>query len=692
MTVLRKVPTLGHGGFGGNLMDEVPVAVILTDLEGLVTYWNRHAEALCGWSREEAIGRTIADLLVPEAEGPEARRILDRLRAGETWEGEVQIRRKSGSLTLCRIADAPLRDEDGVVGGMVRIVMEASTRTHPAARPLEGTAALGSEARDQLEAIFNGVAEGITVQDSSGQVVFANEAAARTLGFETVDELLATPLAAVMERFELWDEGGEPFPPEQLPGRLALLGVAGSERIVRFRDNVTGEDQWAQVKASPLYGEDGTVRFAINIFHDVTDQQLAQDTQRFLAEASEVLALSLDFDETLKQIARLAVPRLADWCAISIREEDGSIRQLAVEHVDPAKVGLAEELGRKYPTNQHAQRGVPGVLRTGRSELYPQIAEALLEESARDEEHLQILRSIGLRSAMIVPMVARSRAIGAITFVGAESGRRYGPEDLRLAEDLAQRAALAVDNARLFRERSAVADALQKSLLPPRLPSIPRTEIAARYYAAGQGNEVGGDFYDAFPTGEGSWALVIGDVCGKGPEAAAVTGLARHTIRAAAIQERRPSNVLATLNDAVMQQRSDHIFCTVCYMRLKLNPKNVRATICCAGHPLPLVLRANGRVETAGAPGTLLGIFPNPSLADRAVDLAPGDAVVLFTDGLIEGHGDGASGRDRLISIVRASAGLDAASMAERIEQTALSLRPGPPRDDMALLVLRIRP
>jgi len=186
---------------------------------------------------------------------------------------------------------------------------------------------------------------------------------------------------------------------------------------------------------------------------------------------------------------------------------------------------------------------------------------------------------------------------------------------------------------------------------------------------------------------------VIGDVCGKGPEAAVVTALARYTIRAVAKRETKPSRVLAALNDAVREQRSDRTFCTVCYARLKIRDNGVRATICCGGHPLPIVLRADGTVESAGALGTLLGIFPQPELLDRPVDLEPGDALVLFTDGVIEERAPGAVfGRERLESVVRASAGLDANGIAEAIEQAILSFRPDPPRDDIAILVARARP
>jgi PAS domain S-box-containing protein len=546
--------------------------------------------------------------------------------------------------------------------------------------------------RDQLQAIFQSVAEGITVQDPTGRLIYANDAAARQTGFATVEEFLAAPLSGIMQRFELTDESGAPFSFERLPGRQALRGETPEDVVVRFRDPETGEERWTQLRATPVFDTSGKVQFAVNIFHDVSDRKRRDEAQRFLAEAGPILsAAATDLDATLARVAELAVPWLADWCAIEMVQDDGTLRTLKVAHVDPDKLALAEDWGRRYPPDPSSPRGAANVVRTGRSEIYEDIPDALLVQAAVDEEHLEILRGLQLRSVITVPLTARGRVFGVMTLVFAESGRRYGPADLALAEDLARRAALAVDNARIYQERDHIARTLQRSLLPPRLPDIPGMEIAGRYRAAGAGNDVGGDFYDAFEAADGSWVVVIGDVCGKGPEAAAVTGLARHTIRAAAMRERKPSEILTTLNDAVLQQRSDHMFCTVAYVRVRPNPGGARLTICCGGHPLPLVLRADGTVIAAGSPGTLLGIFPDPELVDRTVDLGPGDALVLFTDGVIEEHGDGEMfGRDGMTDLLRESVGRKAEEIAEAIEQAVVAFGPAAPRDDIAIVVLRV--
>jgi serine phosphatase RsbU (regulator of sigma subunit) len=264
-------------------------------------------------------------------------------------------------------------------------------------------------------------------------------------------------------------------------------------------------------------------------------------------------------------------------------------------------------------------------------------------------------------------------------------------EVLTLFEDLGRRAALALDSARLYAERNHVARTLQRSLLPAELPEIPGIEIAARYVAAGEGNEVGGDFYDCFATGGGDWALVIGDVCGKGAEAAAVTALARYTMRASVLHTRRPRSVLGELNEALLRQRLDYRFCTVLYASLMPRDGHVTATLATGGHPLPLVLRAGGQVETAGRPGTLLGIVDDPELSEEAIVLEPGDALVLFTDGVIEATAaDREIGPERFAGFLATCAGSGAAGIAEAVERQALATHGGLPRDDVAVVVARV--
>lgn len=548
----------------------------------------------------------------------------------------------------------------------------------------------------------------------------------------------------------------------------------------------------------------------------------------FLSEASALLAESLDYDTTLSTVADLLVPVLADWCAIDLLEDDGSIRRLVVTHADPTKTEAAKALERLVPEPGGAHP-VVRTLRTGESQLFTELPDRELERHAHSDEQLALWRNLGLRSAMVVALKARGRILGAISLDAAESARHYGPTDLALAEDLAGRAALAVDNARLHRELSyqrsllqaqaeasmdgmlvvspdgrmvsynrrfvemwglseqvlasgtdeaalqsvldnvadpcsfkrrveaiyagaegpvydelvlrdgrvferygaplrgdeetfygwswyfrdvteqrraqrqlqesgerfqRLARTLQQSLLPPHLPRIPGVETAARYLPAGEGVDVGGDVYDLFPTGGNSWGVIMGDVCGKGAEAATVTALARYTVRAAALRHRSPRAILAVLNEALLAQRGDERFVTMAYARLRHRPGAARLLVSCGGHPQPLVVRRDGTVEPIGHPGTLLGVFDDVEVHDDSADLRPEDAVVFYTDGVIDARGsDGCPlGETGLRRLLAGCAGLSAEAIAAHVEQRVLDYQAGSLRDDTAVLVLRVEP
>ena len=483
---------------------------------------------------------------------------------------------------------------------------------------------------------------------------------------------------------------------DRLPGRRAARGEKPEPTVIRYRDREGGEERWSVVKATPIRDEAGEVVLAISVIEDVTDRMRAQRTEHFLSQASKLLAASLDYPTTLRRVAELAVPEIADWCAVDVVDDRGGLRHVALAAADERHLPLARDLRERYPVDPESPTGVPNVIRSGNPELHPEIADHLLVGAARDERHLELLRSLHMRSVMVAPMTARGRTLGAMTFVSSHSGRRFDLDDLGLAEELARRAATAVDNARLYGERAYIARALQESLLPPTLPEIGGVEVAARFRAAGDGNEVGGDFYDLFDTGDANWAVVMGDVCGKGARAAALTALARYTLRAAAMRQDSPSDVLSTLNEALVRQRADEEFCTVAFARLVRNGAGTRITVASGGHPLPLVLRADGRVDAVGTPGSLLGIMADPQLRDDSVRLEPGDAVVLYTDGVTD-----ARAPERVLSpadlagLLRECAGLDAATIAERVERAATAPgggdAPAEPRDDVAILVLRVR-
>lgn len=480
---------------------------------------------------------------------------------------------------------------------------EATQRAEAGQRTREESGSVRSDAPIPL--ILGDVTDGITIQDRTGRLIYANTSAARTSGYPSVEAMLAAPPGDFLHRFELLDEQNRPLSPDRLPGRLALQGEPGSEATLRARDRKSGEEQWSIVKALPVLDEDGSVRLVINIFKDVTEQkrteerlreseerframadtapvmiwmaeadtlctffnhawldftgrtmeeelgigwtegvhpedhQLCMDTYltafqlresfrmeyrlraadgeyrwvldvgvprfthtgefagyigsalditerkraeegiRFLLDASTLLAESLDYGARLAALAQFVVPHLADWCAVDIVQDTGSPLRLAVAHQDPAKVEWARTLQQRYPSDPDAETGLPQVLRSGRSEFYPRIPDEMLAAAARDAEHLAILRGLGFRSAIIAPLATRGRILGALTLVTSESGRYYDDKDLALAEELARRAATAIDNARLFNEVSEAREQIE-------LQAHELEEVAAELEAANE--------------------------------------------------------------------------------------------------------------------------------------------------------------------------------------------------------------
>jgi serine phosphatase RsbU (regulator of sigma subunit) len=366
---------------------------------------------------------------------------------------------------------------------------------------------------------------------------------------------------------------------------------------------------------------------------------------------------------------------------------------VAVAHTDPDREQWAWEVNRRYPAARDAPSGAANVIRTGQHELVNDISDAMLTAAAQDEDHLRLLRELGLVAALSAPLKVRGRTLGVLYLVSAESGRRFEPADVQLAIELGRRAGLAVENSRLFTARSSIAHTLQAELLPAELPEIPGFEIAARYRAAGEMNEVGGDFYDVFERPSGDWVAFVGDVSGKGAEAAAVTALARYTLRAAARQVQEPREILRLLNDAMLEQRGRRQFATVCLASMRSSERGAVVQLALGGHPPPLVLRAGGEVEAHGSFGTLLGLVPDPRLHHDELELGPGDLLLLYTDGVTEageqGRRIGQKGLAKALGLLR---GKTADHVVRTIETVAGDAQSGAPRDDLALVALRVHP
>jgi PAS domain S-box-containing protein len=595
--------------------------------------------------------------------------------------------RTLGALSVLRLGEtAPYREED------LELVCELARR---AALALDN-ARLFSEVQRverRLDAILANLAEAITVVDGDGRTVFANQAAADLLGATTRNELVELPSGTVMQRFVVLDEHGVELDLDAMPGRRLLRGEPAPPQLVRNIVRATGEERWLMVRATPIPDpESGLVGYVVNVFENITEVKRAQLADRFMAEASSVLASSMDYAETLGRVARLVVPTVADWCAVDLVDEQGELERVAIHHADPAKLLLAERLHRLYRPTGDESAGVAEVIRTGRPLIVTEIPPSALAAYARDAGHLEILRAIGMTAVVIVPMPGASATIGAITLVSSESVRRLSSADLSLAVRLAGRVGIAIENARLYTERARIAHTLQRALLPESLPEIPGAELEALYSAAGELNEVGGDFYDVFEYGENRWMLVIGDVCGKGPRAAGVTALARHTLRAAAASGQSPTGMLGALHGALRKQPPGADLCTTCLVVVDRHDAVAGLTVALAGHEPPLVIGRGGQATPIGTPGTVLGVVDPITITERHGELRAGETLLLYTDGVPDAGRPAALGEAGLLALCATAGELSLVELLRRIERAASERAGGRLRDDIALLALRLDP
>jgi PAS domain S-box-containing protein len=434
---------------------------------------------------------------------------------------------------------------------------------------------------------------------------------------------------------------------------------------------------------------DGRVLGVGFVVQDITARKRAETRSAFLAHAGEILDSSLDYRETLRRVARLAVPDIADWCSISMLNEHGQMYRLAVAHRDPAKEQLGQELIEREALPHDAPAGAATVMGTARTQIVRDFSDEMLTKSLKDERSHEIVRALGLGSSISVPLVARGRMLGAISLL-SERRFRFNDDDVQLAEELARRAAVGIDNARLYTERSRIAHTLQAGLLPRALPPIPGLELAARYRPVGELNEVGGDFYDVYLRSAGEWLVVIGDVTGKGAEAAATTALVRYTLRAASLRPGSARDLLGELNRAMLAQNAG--YCTAALLSIRPTAAGaVELSVCRAGHPPPVLLRADGESISVGANGTLLGYAEDPELIETRLDLGLGDILLLYTDGLTEQSPPGWTDA-QLHERVRSCPTDDLGALLAELESRAVREAGGSPRDDIALLALRAAP
>jgi PAS domain S-box-containing protein len=557
------------------------------------------------------------------------------------------------------------------------------------------------------------------VQLARRQTRFADEqkheAALRRLKDELAENDARFRIASESIPFGIWRCNLEGRVTYMSPSFLNMLGMtleeirAGGwfERVVdedaeRIREAWRNRESWGDVWEDEyrIRGADGKLHVVLcrgsavrndagetigwtGVNFDLTERTKARDQLRLLVDVGRTLTSSLDPSAILQRVARVIVPRYADWFAADILSDDGNLEPAVVQHSEAEMLDIAREL-RAYQRGDRSE-GVARVLQTCGSELFAVISEAQLQAAAHgaDERYLALLRRLNLRSAMMVPLRARDKVLGVMTFAQAESSRTFSSDDLSFAEILSTRVALAFDHARMYEREQRVADTFQRASLPTRLPRVPGIKLRAKYVPGATESEIGGDWYDAFLLPSGELALSIGDVVGKGLPAAVAMVTARQAIRGAAFEGSSPNEVLQRVNVRLTHEGGGMV--TALYGII--DPVTLHFTFASAGHPSPLIGKADGSVEAVSVQGPPLGIFPDCSYSQDTVKLEGGSTLVLYTDGLIEFNRNVGEGEKALAEAVRAEMAQPSGNPSDGILRRMIA---GPPKDDVALLTLTV--
>lgn len=691
------------------LLDALVLAAVTLDRDLRIVHANPAAVRFFSSTLPDLVGRTAIEALFVESGRGGADEVLRKVMHGGRWEGELPVRGREDD-THRTIVSVTALEHDGEVDGALLLAEDVTSSRGRAQRLAERLTRLARVTAELLRAEDVAAVTKIVVEhmaDAAGATVASlslrvDEHTLRLIG-------LRGARAGAEKRFETFPVAGTPAGDSLTSGRALVL--SGREAIrSRYPDLETASEGERSIVCLPLtvtgrglgvatmsFPGRRTFDAAETEFFRVMSDTCAQALDRvqaladaadqasklrFLAQATDELASSLDYESTLRNVAHLAVPWFADWCSIALGI-DGELHTLEVAHVDPDKVALAAEFARRYPADRDAPRGSYQVFRSGRSELTPEVTDEMLDQLIEDREQREMVRQLNLYSAMSVPLKVSDRVLGVITWVAGEQGRRFGPRDLAFGEDLARRAAVAIDNSQLHSELREMAVRLQRAVLPAGLPVVPGWEMAAHYSPAGH-LEVGGDFYDVVRLDHGRIAFFVGDVMGRGVHAAAAMAQMRSAVRAFIAVDTSPVSVLTRLDRFFEQYDIDQL---VTMVYAVADPARDELTVANAGHPAPIVLRADGTLDSLEASDDLLLGAGGTQRAAVTVPFGPGDALLAFTDGLIERrHEDIDVGQERLL---QAAPRLRVGSVRESLVDLIHAVRDPTRDDDVAALVVR---
>ncbi len=518
-------------------------------------------------------------------------------------------------------------------------------------------------------------------KDLDGRLTSWNPAAERLYGYaaaEAVGQHVSLLIPADRE-----NEEGEILAGIRRGGRV---GTYETERIRKDGARID-----VSLTISPIrHAQRGIVGASV-IARDITAERRRRRAQEFLVAATRGLDASLDFERTARTIVAKAVPELAELCVLDFVRRDGWVGDSIVAAATPAAVAMLERIRRQTPLDPRGEHPVAQVLRAGRPIVWRDLtAPEVMQSVVQSAEHRQLIEDTRYQSAAVAPLIARGRTLGAISFLHASTDLRYDADDLELLGELADRAALALDNARLYEERDRTALSLQRGLRPPEPPFVAGLDISVVFEAFGEGMEIGGDLYDILPTEDGCWVL-IGDVTGKGSVAAGLSVALRHSVRGLARQIDDPGELLGQLNEMLLEGSRGGDFATALLLRLLRQGDGWALSLASAGHPPAIHVTADGPHQLGGGP--LLGAWSCPSLPRHEARLRPGETLVLATDGWFEaGPPETHLGPEALAQRAHELADLALVDMTERLREDAIVRSRGPLRDDLVLLALRPDP
>ncbi|MHC6625443.1 SpoIIE family protein phosphatase [Streptomyces globosus] len=662
-------------GYAGVLRELLPIALWREDADGRVVEWSLAAQDLLGHRPEDILGRSGADVLVPDTNRELARQLTRRVQAGETVVGTLPVRHRDGHRVTMEMWIVPAVDRQGRTGALLIAV-----ETSEVLRMRDSLAA--------LQSLFTQSPIGLATLGPDLRFLRVNDALARMNGVSPADHLgkrltevvpgvNAAALEATMQQV--------------LERGTAVVDVRRTGRTPADPDH----DRTWSCSYAPLLDGSGRALGLIASLIDITDSQQAQlDAERarrrfaVLAEAGTRIGTTLDLRQTAEEIAQVLVPRLADSADVQLLEavldEDGAgthrgvLRRLAAVFPDPGAPTSRLHPGQtfKIPAGTVYEQ----VIADGRPmNLYRSDIPALIPDPRADALRTYLA---GLGSARLIPLVARGTVLGAVTVTRLATREPFDEQDCILIDEVVARAALNIDNARMYTNQRRAALTLQRSLTNSTLPDVSGLELTGRYLPASD-HDVGGDWYDAIRLPGGRTGLVIGDVMGHGVHAAAVMGQLRTAVRTLARHGVPPDLLLRSLDAVVADLGADEMATCVYAVH---DPASGGCTIARAGHPPPAVATADGRVTFLdGPPGTPLGTGDREFRTER-IALPPGSLLVLYTDGLIEARDrDLDQGMAQLGWALRGPQG-----PLDRLCDTILAhLLPAAPQDDVALLLTR---